>query len=474
MVISAHTAATAEDDALRRQIVDARQKLSGLESDLTGIDAELDDLGELRETYDLLEQACGTLEKLDALGAAKLFWGEGHDKSTDEHIREARLRARSYLGQIHDIQRRRESVIDKIKEGQAVLDILESDLYEFELAEEERQQEWAIEREITLPARLAVMPWEGTEDDRRLRKSLLANLLVALLIGAIIPMIDLPLPDLELMPEVPDRFARLIEQAPPPPPQEIVEETPPEEAVEPEPEPEPEPETVAEEPPEVVPEVAEEPAPTVAEEPAPEREVRSAGILAFSDSLANLADSRPSAQLGAQARINDAGEAAVGRTERAMVTSLAPGSSGGINLSSLSRNVGGAGGAGQQIDGVAVSRVASSIGVSGSGDRPTSAGAAAGRTDEEIQIVFDRYKSALYRLYNRELRNDPTLRGQVVLKLTIEPDGSVSFCQVQSSGLGAPALEQQIVERVKTFDFGAKEGITAVTILYPIDFLPAA
>jgi len=28
-------------------------------------------------------------------------------------------------------------------------------------------------------------------------------------------------------------------------------------------------------------------------------------------------------------------------------------------------------------------------------------------TDEEIQIVFDRYKASFYRLYNRELRNNP-------------------------------------------------------------------
>ena len=59
-------------------------------------------------------------------------------------------------------------------------------------------------------------------------------------------------------------------------------------------------------------------------------------------------------------------------------------------------------------------------------DRPLAAGVSAGRTDEEIQIVFDRYKAALYRLYNRELRRDPTLQGQMVLRLTIEPDGSVS------------------------------------------------
>jgi hypothetical protein len=155
-----------------------------------------------------------------------------------------------------------------------------------------------------------------------------------------------------------------------------------------------------------------------------------------------------------------------------MVTSSAPGTSGGINLADISRDFGGGGG---EIDGVAVSRVASTI---GSGEdvgsnRPLAAGAVAGRTDEEIQIVFDRYKAALYRLYNRELRRDPTLRGQLVLRLTIEPDGSVSFIELHSSSMDAPALAEQVAERVKTFEFGAKEDIVAVTIIYPIDFLPA-
>jgi hypothetical protein len=40
--------------------------------------------------------------------------------------------------------------------------------------------------------------------------------------------------------------------------------------------------------------------------------------------------------------------------------------------------------------------------------------------------------------------------------------------------MDAPALADQVVQRVTTFDFGAKEDIAAVTIIYPIDFLPAA
>jgi hypothetical protein len=41
-----------------------------------------------------------------------------------------------------------------------------------------------------------------------------------------------------------------------------------------------------------------------------------------------------------------------------------------------------------------------------------------------------------------------------------------------SSDMKAPQLAAQVVGRVKTFDFGAKE-VPPVTILYPIDFLPA-
>ncbi len=126
-----------------------------------------------------------------------------------------------------------------------------------------------------------------------------------------------------------------------------------------------------------------------------------------------------------------------------MLTTNAPGSSGGINLAALSRNAGGGGGGGGSggaIKGVQVGRATSSIGGVGTADRPLASGARASRTDEEIQIVFDRYKAALYRLYNRELRKDPSLRGQMVLRLTIEPDGSVSMCQLQASDMNAPEL----------------------------------
>jgi outer membrane biosynthesis protein TonB len=316
-----------------------------------------------------------------------------------------------------------------------------------------------------------VMPWQRRgEEDRRYRRSLGSSLATSFILAILIGSIAIPIPDKSKKIELPERMAKLVYEALPPPaptPAPIVDEEIPE------PEPEPEPELAEETPPELVPESSEEPRVAEVQEPDIKEQVKSKGILAFRDSFASRSSLRPSTQLGSQARLNSAGENAVGRTERAMVTTNAPGSSGGINLASISRDVGGGG---PGMGGVAVSRVSSSIGNGGDGfgDRPLSGGALAGRTDEEIQIVFDRYKAALYRLYNRELRKNPTLRGQVIIKLTIEPDGSVSFCALQSSDMNAPVLTEQVVDRVTTFDFGAKEDISAVTIIYPIDFLPAA
>ena len=218
--------------------------------------------------------------------------------------------------------------------------------------------------------------------------------------------------------------------------------------------------------------------------------VGNAGILALKDKIASLAQDNVVVPLGADARHVAADE--VGKpSARSLLTGNTPGSSGGINVASLSRSVGGGGGgggsgngaggvgghgtgAGGSGGGVGVGRAVSPIAPITGADRPKARGGpGAARTDEEIQIVFDRYKASFYRLYNRELRNNPALKGQMVLRLTIEPDGSVSMCVLQSSDMDAPDLAAQVVSRVKTINFGAKE-VPAVTIVYPIDFLPAA
>jgi TonB family protein len=71
------------------------------------------------------------------------------------------------------------------------------------------------------------------------------------------------------------------------------------------------------------------------------------------------------------------------------------------------------------------------------------------------------------------LRFDPTLRGKIVLAITIAPSGKVSECRVVSSELEAPSLERKLVLLIKDIDFGAKPGVPSVTTKVPIEFFPA-
>src|SRR5882757_5146197 len=144
--------------------------------------------------------------------------------------------------------------------------------------------------------------------------------------------------------------------------------------------------------------------------------VGNAGILALKDKIASLAQDTVVVPLGADARHIAADD--LGRpSARSLLTSNTPGSSGGINVASLSRSVGGGGGGGgggnggggvggrgtggDGVGGVGVHRAVSSIAPITGADRPKARGGPGpARTDEEIQIVFDRYKASFYRLYN--------------------------------------------------------------------------
>src|SRR6185369_3532865 len=450
---------TAAKESLIAQLDEAGQRVGGLERELQAIDTELASFAAQRERYRLLEDVCASLETLEQLGAAPTFWGEEFDQpAAAAHVRAVRGRVAEYAEQVRLAEEKRRSIVEGIAQGGEVLAILE------------RSLEWVVDRELgPVPDGPPPLWVRGGEEDLRLRKSLAASLLALGLAALLLPLVHVPPPVIEQA-EVPERIVKFIEldqhrPAPPAPP-------PVEQPKQKEKEPEP---LVAEHKPvetKTAPKPVEEPKPVEA----PRQKAEKAGILAFRDSFATIAERKPAAKLGAQARVGNTGEPNTGPQQRALITSLATGGSGGINAASFSRDVGGDGGGGGALDGVGVGRVADSIGgpgEHGAAGRRAGDGALAGRTDEEIQIVFDRYKASLYRLYNRELRNDPTLRGQMVLRLTIEPDGRVSFCKLETTDMRAPMLADQVVERVRTFDFGAKE-VPSVTIVYPIDFLPAA
>jgi hypothetical protein len=453
-----------EQRQLANELARTRTKRASLEHELREIEGELQDLAPQRERHHLVIEACSSLEKLAAVGGDQLFWGSDTSaQRATEHLQAARGRV-AELGQWFDHMEGRQAALrQQIQHCNDAIDAIERALFELQYEEEQLSYEWEIEREIDEKPRKAILSWAyDGEDDKRFRKSATIALLLTLLLSAVISQITLP-PIIVNGQEMPERVVRLLmEERPTPPPAAI--ETPKPKKV---------PDKRAEKPVEPVQVAKVEPK---AEPLAPqEPDAKTQGILAFREKLAASKEDQVVGRLGSQARIDNA-DYGGGRAQRSMLTTSAPGSSGGINLASISRGVGGGPGNGAGMAGVQVTRASSAIAAVGvpGGDRPVSGDSAvAGRTDEEIQIVFDRYKSALYRLYNKELRRDPTLKGQVILKLTIEPDGSVSLCELKASDMNAPELTAQVVERVKGFDFGAK-AVPAITILYPIDFLPAA
>lgn len=447
---------TEEKIKINQKIEAAQQRIVELENDLRQIDIELEELFAERQKYMLISEMTDRLDKLNKMGGSQLFWGrDTSNEYSEQQYQRINNLVINYDEKVRAAQHRREQTKEDIQSVIAQINILNEEIVIFQERAEERRHEFVIEREMTLqPYRPMIMPWtvQG-EDEKRFRKIVLITLFISILLGFLIPMWNLPIPSKEVV-EIPERLAKLIvEKQPPPPPPPPVEKK-----LEPKKEEEKRPRK-------------EVPKPKTEEAKVARKKAERSGLLAFKDNFADLMDDEAEKKLGAQARIKTSGQQAR-KTTRSIVASQVEGASGGINTAALSRDVGGTGGS---LDGVEFSRVESAIGSDFFGEeRPLSDGPGPSRTDEEIQIVFDRYKAALYRIYNRELRRNPTLQGKVVLRLTIEPDGRVSSCKIESSDMQAPALESKIVERVEKFNFGPKEGVPAITILYPIDFLPAS
>src|SRR5882724_5747798 len=453
-----------DQPALVAELSTSQESIDALVGELRALDAQLETLAIERNQHRLLHQVCDALGELGKLGGAQLFWGSSEAVATGEdQLGRVRERVIAFESRVGELEARRQSTREQIDKEQYRVELIEDELFEAHEEEERLQQEWVVEREVSgLHSRPLIMPWTwGGEDDRRFQKSLLGALAVCLLLTLIFPLISLP--RLSAPEETPPEQVLHITMAlprPPPPPRVLP--PPPKLAVQ-KPVEKPTPQQARKAPTEELVKPAVEAA---VEPPKP------AGLMVFKQRLAALADTQINPALGAQARINNA-DNSVGTPERAMLTTSAPGTSGGINLAAVSRGLGSGGGTERNaIRGGTLTQASSGIGSAAAASRPVSGGPGPGRTDEEIQIVFDRHKAQLYRLYNLELRRDPTLQGKMILRLTIEPDGSVSMCQQQATSMNAPQLSAQVVERVKTFNFGAKS-VPPVTIVYPIDFLPA-
>lgn len=305
--------------------------------------------------------------------------------------------------------------------------------------------------------RLFVLPWtQLDEDDGLLRKITRVLLVVSLVLGLAIPFIPVPEEDLEKVEELPPRLAQLLleKQQPKPKPAPKKVEKKKEEKKE---------EKKKEEKKKEKPKPKEK---TEAERIEQARKkAASTGLLAFSDELADLRDT--SVKLNKTKPLSKGATAA--KTVKRNILTGGAASSGGIDTSQLSSGVGRS-----SLEGRETTQVESPVDmVAKAAPRATSGGSGKpSRTYEEVSLIFDRNKGAIYSLYSRALRKDPTLQGKVVLEITIDPSGRVTACKVVSSELNNAALERKLVARVKLLNFGAKN-VDVMIVTYPIDFLPS-
>jgi protein TonB len=364
---------------------------------------------------------------------------------------------------------------------------------------------------LAVSFRAPVLPWAYSEDDEKRFKRILNRVLIAAVLLCLLmllwprPQVDRAQPQ-----ELPPRLAKLLldkEPPAPPPPKPVAkqEQQQPKDA-----KPEPstnKPDPARPEPPKAA--VAPEARRPIAGLPPGEKTLDNArrkaagvGLLAMSDQLAELRGAPAAVQLkqdikqgpgvGTGVGVGVGAGKDPGLPDRSLITSNATGGSGGINTAAYSRNTGGGGLAGRAttlVEGVAGGGGGGGPGgggVRGGKGDGTGTGAGGGkggnvqrdgsgkasRSLEEIKLVFERNKGAIYAIYNRALREDPTLQGKVVIALKIAPAGNVIDCRIVSSELKSPELESKLLARIRQFDFGAKD-VNQMDVNWPVDFLPS-
>lgn len=295
------------------------------------------------------------------------------------------------------------------------------------------------------------LPWDSGRSDRRVLKKWLGTCLsVICVLGIAIPFIQLPEPEREELEELPPQLARIVMEKPrpvtPPPPPVMKEVEPPQEIAEAKPE-----QKI----------VKTEPKVADAKEKA-----SVSGLLAFKDAFADMRDAVDTSKLqDTQALARGAGEAAT--IDRSVLTSKHIARSSGVNVTELSRDTGGVALAGRE-----TTKVEAPEGAKGTGGvRAQQVATARDRSIEEIRRVFDSNKGAIFAIYNRSLRANPALQGEVVLELVINPAGQVVACKVVASEIADQIMIDKIVNRVRLFNFGERD-VGTTTIRYPVHFLP--
>lgn len=307
----------------------------------------------------------------------------------------------------------------------------------------------------------AYLAWDSIGGDRnRNRWLVLLALLITFSLSILITRIEVPKVDRATAEKVPERLAKLVmakklEPPPPPPPkEEVAEEKKTEEAK------------------------PDEPKPPVDVAVAKAKEKAQKAFSEAKQELAAMQDLASAFDMGEQ-QLSKGGAAAFGAggngaVSRDMITSRAGKSSGGVTLGTASSGGGGYGVAGgTKLADAQLAKVASNITQSSVGATRKNASGNLERTQEEIRRMMDRSNGALQAIYQRALRSNPTLKGQIVLRLVIAADGSVTAADLVSSDLHDPEIEKKLLTRIKAINFGAIEGVAVWNDTYTLNFFPS-
>lgn len=326
-----------------------------------------------------------------------------------------------------------------------------------------------------------ILPWTFVpEEERRFRRVILVALVFYFIVAIAASVITVPKQERSTAQPLPPQLAKLIleREKPKPKPPEIIEEKIPEqkkEADKPKPEEKKKPEKkVEEKKPEPVKDDVPPPPPKVDIEAARKKAAKS-GLLALSDDLADLREA-PTINLNKNVGVIKNTAPTKESTSAPQVLTQARGSSGGVDTRALtsgiaSRRVSGGGG---ELQARVTEQVDSPVEAQAKVESksPNKGNRVLPRSEEEIQLIFQRYSGVITQMYARARRLDPTLKGNVVFEITIEPSGAVSACKVLSSEMNAPDLLDKVVAKIKTINFGAKD-VPTMKINLPYNFVPS-
>jgi TonB family protein len=290
------------------------------------------------------------------------------------------------------------------------------------------------------------LPWTQSDaEERTFRRFMALGLCIWLLV--VVGSRLLPTPPRAIAPPLPAEVVKLVLQPPPIPPKPV-------------------------EPKKPEPKVQTKEVPQVVDKTDQARKKAQKALNNIKDELEDLRAALKPEQL-ASAKPLDSKVDGPARAERSLITSNLAGGSSGINTAALSSGFGGGPGSlhgHSTMQGV--QSFADGMKKAGAEARRTGNSGKASRSREEIEMVFDRNKAAIYALYNRALRDNPQLQGKVIVELTIAPTGEVIDCKVVSSELKNDELERKLVARIKMFKFEDRD-VEKITTTKPIDFFPA-